>query len=180
MMRSLFQFASFQLMRPGECFALEWSDIDFDRMRVRKSKRVYEGQIDSPKSGAKLIALTRPARDAIVGNSRHSRYVFTTKTGKRMSQGALSRYWDQVRAASGLDHDFYLASKHFGAWFLWTQMGLSEHAIGAQAGWGQDSVKAMLKIYGHSEVGALDEIDAAFKDYGTQGLKLIRGGVTHG
>lgn len=177
MMRSLFQFASFMLMRPGECYALEWSDIDFDLLRVRKSKRVYEGQIDKPKTGEKLIALTLPARDAIMGNSRESRYVFTTLTGKRMSQGALSRYWKQVQAASGLSFDFYHASKHYGVWYLWTQKGLSERALAKQAGWSLKTVLDMLEIYGHGDVGALEEIDRAFSDAVTPGLQVIQGGV---
>lgn len=179
MIRSLFRFASFELMRPGECYALEWPDIDFERMRVRKSKRLYEGSIDKPKTGEKLIALTPPARDAIMGNSRDSRYVFTTKTGKRMSQGSLSRAWDQVRAAAGFDFDFYHASKHYGVWLMWTQLGMSERAIAAQAGWSLKTVLSMLETYGHGDVGALAEVDAAFAKSETPGLRLIEGGETH-
>lgn len=178
MMRSLFKFASFQLMRPGECYALEWSHVDFDRMRVKKALRVYEGRTDTPKSGEKLIALTVPGRDAIMGNSRDPRYVFTTQTGKRMSQGALSRYWGKVQAAAGLDFDFYHASKHYGVWYLWTQRNLSERAIAAQAGWSFKTVLQMLEIYGHGDVGALEEIDAAFSDAVTPGLRVIEGGGT--
>lgn len=175
MLRSLFQFASFELMRPGECYALQWSDIDFERMRINKSRRLYEGAEDEPKTGRRLIALTPPGREAISANSRDSRYVFTTRTGKRMSQGALSREWAKVLARAGLDFDFYHASKHYGVWYLWTQLKLSERAIATQAGWSLKTVIGLLEVYGHGDVGALAEIDAAFQRV-TPALKVIEGG----
>jgi integrase len=162
MMRALTRFAAFSLMRPGELYELEWTDIDFEQMRVLKARRVYRGQVDEPKTGPKLIALTPPARDAIIGLPRTGRLVFTAKRGGRISQASLSLAWSQVLAAAGLDFAFYHATKHYGVHYMWTKLGMSRRAIAAQAGWSVAAVDQMLAVYGHADVGALDEVDEAF------------------
>jgi hypothetical protein len=58
---------------------------------------------------------------------------------------------------------------------LWTKVGLSKRAIAAQAGWEESTVDKMLKVYGHGEVGALDEIDAAFAEH-VPALRALKGG----
>lgn len=40
---------------------------------------------------------------------------------------------------------------------------MSRRAIAAQAGWSLATVDQMLAIYGHGDVGALEEVDAAFE-----------------
>jgi integrase len=162
-MRAFLLFAAFTLMRPSELFALEWADIDFDTMRIEKARRLYRGKLAEPKTGPKTIALTPPARDAILGQPRTSSYVFTSKTGKRLSSTNFWGYWSQVTARAGLDFDLYHATKHYGTWYLWTKLHLSRRALAAQSGWSVRSVDAMLARYGHGDVGALEEIDRAFE-----------------
>ncbi len=164
MMRAVFLFATFTLMRPSECFELEWADIDFERMRLRKARRLYRGAVDEPKTGPKTIALTPPARDAILALARDGRLVFRAKAGGRLSQPLLTEYWSKVTARAGLDFAFYHATKHYGVWYLWTKLGLSPRAIAAQAGWSLKTVEQMLAVYGHGEVGALDEVDRVFAE----------------
>lgn len=160
--RALVLFSAFTLMRPGELYALEWTDIDFEAMRIRKSRRLFRGDVDDPKYGKATIALTPPARDALLTLPRNGKYVFLSITGKRLSQPAMSGYWGKVKAGAGLDFDFYHATKHYGVHYLWTKLELSRRAIAAQAGWSIGTVDKMLAIYGHGEVGALEEVDAAF------------------
>jgi Phage integrase family len=162
-MRAMMLFAAYTLMRPSELYALQWTDIDFDAMRIRKMRRVYRGTLDQPKTGAKLIALTPPAREAVKSLSRRSNLVFPSKAGKMLSAPTFSGYWAEVLGAAGLKFDFYHATKHYGVHYMWTKLGLSPRAIAAQAGWKLDNANRMLAIYGHGEVGALEEVDQAFR-----------------
>jgi integrase len=50
MMRALILFAAHTALRPGELFALEWSDIDFERRRINVARRVYKGSLALPKN----------------------------------------------------------------------------------------------------------------------------------
>lgn len=163
-MRALLTFAAYTGMRPGECFALEWSDIDFDRNRVHVRRRVYKGKTDLPKSNAaREIALTPPARDALLTlRPLDGGLVFRSKTGRRLSQPTLTGYWSQVRARAGLDHEFYLATKHFAVHYMYVKLGLSDRAIAKQMGWSVAATQKLLAVYGHGDIGALEEIDAAF------------------
>lgn len=45
-------------------------------------------------------------------------------------------------ARTGLDRDFYLASKHYGVHLLY-KLGLSSRAIGAQMGWSEKAVESL-------------------------------------
>lgn len=162
-MRALIRFAAFSLMRPGELYALEWGDLEGNRIHCRR--RVYRGHVDTPKTGPKIIALTPPAREALADLPR-GRYVFPSKTGKRLSQPLLSLYWRTVLDHADLEFDFYHATKHYGVHYFWTELGLSNRAIAAQAGWALSTVDAMLAVYGHGEIGALNEVDTAFGKVG--------------
>jgi integrase len=161
-MRELMLFAAFQLMRPSELYALKESHIDFKAMRIRKQDRIYKGKHDVPKTGIVTVALTPPALSAIVGRPTGREYVFMSKTGKPLSQGTLSGYWAQVKARAELAFDFYHATKHYGVHYMWTVLELSPRAIAAIAGWKTGTVTAMLETYGHADVGAFEEVDAAF------------------
>ncbi len=173
--RALFEFAAFTLMRPSELYALKWEHIDFHRNRIEKKDRVYRGKVADPKTGEKEIALTPPARAAIINLPRTSPYVFPSITGRRMSASGMSGYWGKVLACAGLDFEFYLASKHYGVWFMYTKMKMEPRLIGAQAGWKPSTVEEMIETYGHGEVGALDDVDAAFANH-TPKLRLVKGG----
>jgi hypothetical protein len=89
--------------------------------------------------------------------------VFRSKAGKRLSQPTLTACWAQVRAPAGLEHDFYLATKHLRVHLLY-KLGLSKRAIAAQIGWGEKNVEELLRIYGHADLVALAEVDALYSD----------------
>lgn len=163
-MRALIVFAAYTGMRPGELFALEWTDIDLKANRIDVQRRVYKGMLDLPKSNkARRIALTPPARDVLLRQpTRTERLVFLTKTGRELAQPTLSGYWSQVKAAAGLDFDFYLATKHYGVHLLY-KLGLSTRAIAAQMGWSEQAVGSLLTVYGHIDVIALEEVDRLYE-----------------
>jgi hypothetical protein len=86
-----------------------------------------------PQARAALLSL--PERDGLV---------FRSKRGCKMSQSRLSGYWSQIRAGSGLQHDFYGATKHYGVHYLKVKLGLPNHDIAEQAGWSESSVEQMV------------------------------------
>jgi integrase len=161
-MRALLRFAAYSGMRPGELYALEWADVDFQAMRVRVGRRLYNGRIDTPKSNrGRTIALTPPARDALLGLDRTG-LVFRGKRGNRLCQPTLSQYWGKVLARARLDFDFYLATKHWCVHYLYAELGLPPRAIAEQMGWSLRSTIKMVETYAHANIGALEQIDKAF------------------
>jgi integrase len=171
-MRGAFTFAAYTLMRPGELMALDWLDLELDagaHGRARVARRYYRGTTDLPKSNReRTITLTPPARAvldelrAIRGYPQHG-LVFRNKTGRPLTAPTLTAYWKEVRARARLEPDFYVATQHYGVWYMKVQLGLPDAAIAAQAGWSEESVTKMVATYAHAvDERRLDEIDAAF------------------
>jgi integrase len=157
-MEAMITFAAYMIMRPGELMMLDWdTDIDLDADEVHVDERLYRGEVDLPKSNKpRTVALTPPARRALLSLPERHGLVFRNKTGGRLTQPTLSAYWGKVCARAGLEFDFYLATKHYGCWYMKTQLGLSNADIAAQAGWSESSVDKMVATYAHTNVGALD------------------------
>ena len=68
-----------------------------------------------------------------------------------------------MRARAGLDFDFYLATKHYCVHYIYATLGLPPRVIAEQMGWSLRAVLKLLAVYGHDNVGALEEIDRAFQ-----------------
>jgi hypothetical protein len=62
---------------------------------------------------------------------------------------------------------------------MWAELGMAPRAIAALAGWKPSTVIEMLETYGHGDVGALEEVDAAFARAGKniRHLGTIQGGL---
>lgn len=171
-MRALVLFAAHTGIRPGELFALEWSDVDFDRRRVKVLRRVYKGRVGLPKNNKiREVVLTPQARDALLALDRSSAYVFESKTGRRLSQAVLSGYWAPVARTFGERADkngqmalvaFY-ELRHRAAHWLYVEEGLPDRVVAAQLGH-TDGGKLIRELYGHGDHGALEELDRAFAD----------------
>jgi hypothetical protein len=54
-----------------------------------------------------------------------------------------------------------LAWLHYGVHRLY-KLGLARRAIAAQAGWSEHAVDKMLRVYGHTDLVALAEVDALY------------------
>ena len=161
--RALLTFAGFSGLRPGELFALEWDDIDFDTRTIHVNRRLYRGTLDLPKSNATRPAVLIPqARDAILPLEHVAPTVFVSKRGQRMSQSKLSLYWGQVKAKAGLDYDFYHATKHRFVHEAYVVKHLSPNAIAQQMGWSRESVDNLLRVYGHGSFGWQEEWQRAY------------------
>jgi integrase len=160
-MRALVIFLAYTGMRPGEAFALEWDDIDFEQHRIRVERRLYKGTVDLPKSNrTRRIVLPPPARDALLTlDGPRSGRVFNAKRGGPLSQSMLTGYWQRVTARTGRSTTPY-ELRHFAAHHLYVTMGLPARVVAVQLG--HDGPKLVEQLYGHGDVGALEEIDGAF------------------
>jgi integrase len=101
-MRALIRFAAYSGMRPGELFALRWSDVDFDALRIHLRRRYYKRRLGPPKNGReRTIVLTPPARAVLEEMARMSELIFTGKRGGPLSQPLLSGYWTPLPQRDG-------------------------------------------------------------------------------
>lgn len=172
-MRAMFTFGAYTLMRPGELIALDWGDIDLDagaygRAQVRR--RFYRGRMDLPKSNReRTVTIVAPAREALdslldVPGYYPAGLIFRNKTGGQFTPPTLTAYWKQVRSRARLDYEFYVATKHYGVWYMKVVLGLPDAAIAAQAGWAESTITEMVATYAHAvDERRLDEIDRAFE-----------------
>jgi integrase len=169
--RALLIVAAYTGMRPSELYELRWTDIDFARNRITVSRRIYRGQVDVPKNGRpKTIALPPPARDVLLKQpTRGQELAFLSMEGKQLTAPIACGYWRRVRDRAGLEFDFYRASKHFGV-HLHYKLGLSKRAIAAQCGWSEKAVDGLLRVYGHVDLVALEEIDRLYADSPAHGI----------
>ena len=76
--------------------------------------------------------------------------------------------WREVQIKADLSFDWYLATKHTCAHYMKVKLGLPNHVIAEQMGWSERSVEKMIATYGHTSVGALEAIDAAFASVATE------------
>jgi integrase len=162
-MRAMLTFASYTLLRPCELRALDWPGIDLDA-GVTGRATIPETKSNRPKT-VTLIPPARAALEQLLGLPGYypAGVVFPNKTGGPLTAPTMSAYWKEVRARAGVDVEFYVATKHYGVWYLKVREGLDNGAIGAQAGWSEKTVDDMVKTYGHSaDERRLDDIDRHF------------------
>jgi integrase len=143
-LRAMLTFCAFSGVRPGEAMALDWADVNLPALRVHVSKRLYRGQVDLPKSNqARLIALTPPARDALLTLSEREGPVFRSKAGGRLCAPLLSSYWRDVQLKADLSFDWYLSTKHTCVHYVKVKLNLPSHVIAEQMGWSERSAEKM-------------------------------------
>ncbi len=159
---ALIRFLAHSGMRPSEAAALEWGDIDFARMRIHVARQRYKGREQLPKSNrARTIVLTPAARDALLPLGRTDALIFHGKRGGPLSAAMRTGYWAPVKAAAGRDGmDIYELRHHCGH-HLYVTLGLPSRVVAVQLGH-DDGGRLVERLYGHGDVGALEEIDRAF------------------
>ncbi|SFX82905.1 site-specific integrase [Ruminococcus sp. XPD3002] len=143
-------------MRIGEALALEWSDINFDSGTVQIRKNVvlvkdrdenrgksykYIKQNPKTRSGSRIVPLNKAATQALIslrGINGKFKYVFATKTGKRIHPRSIDRMFRCILKKSGLEGVGVHSLRHTFASRLFAK--------------GVD-VKTVSDLLGHSEVG---------------------------
>lgn len=89
-------------MRPGEMYALEWSDIDFDRQEIRISKSVWNGIVGVPKTThPRRVPMNDVVADALreqelVERDFETELVFPSNTGTYRGQWSLTKIFRAV------------------------------------------------------------------------------------
>jgi integrase len=166
--RATVLFAAYVGCRPGEMFALEWADLDFEAGEVRISKTIGpKGTVTLPKNGhERTVVLLEQAKDALWsdcglgpygdegGELRPTgRYVFETKQGKRFARTSHFHYWSRVREAAGRPQMQFYELRHFAATNM-LERGLSPGDVAIQLGH-TDGGALVQSTYGHpSDVAA--------------------------
>jgi integrase len=175
-LRALILFGGYSGLRPGELYALEWRDLDFEQSRVQVRRALYRGRLGLPKSGKpRLVALLPKARDALLGLPRRADVVFPAKRGGRLSQTAVSsHYWPPITAKFGR-HVAPHELRHFCAHHLYVRLDLPSRVVATQLG--HSTPRLVEELYGHFKVGALAEIDRAI---GHNVVQLQDTGGAHG
>lgn len=159
-MKALVLFLAYTGMRPGEVFALEWPDIDFTASRIHVERRVYRGRLDLPKSNrTRVILLTDEAREALLELPRDGRWIFTGKRDGRLSQSLMTWYWAPIVARFDRKVDPY-ELRHFAAHYLYVTRGFKSRLVAAQLG--HDGPELIEKLYGHGDVGAIEELEREY------------------
>jgi integrase len=100
-----------EAMRPGELFALHYSDLDFARnmIRIRRQLDLDTGKITWPKDDDPRYVVMSPAfRAHIPTMPRLGKIVFPAPRGGYMLRSSWSTHWHTIRAGAGMPgQDFY-------------------------------------------------------------------------
>jgi integrase len=162
--RAFLTFQAYTALRPGETFALLWSDIEGDRIHVRR-RRSRHGGVDLPKSNvARTVLLPPPARAALGTFPRGLDFVFRGARGAQLTHSPVSFNFRKVRDEAGLPKEIVLYSlRHYAAHMLYVKMGLPARVVAVQLGH-NDGGALVEQLYGHGSVGALDELEEAWRE----------------
>lgn len=166
-MAGMIAMAAWTGMRPGELYALEWGDIDFERKTITVWRQYLSkvGRIGELKteSGRRTIALLPQAEKALREIPRHpsEQWVFYTKTGARFSSRVHHYYWDPVRKAFWnelkperqerirADFDWYELRHLYGS-YLANTLRATPYVIAQQMGHA-DGGRLAMKLYIHTD-----------------------------
>lgn len=141
-------------MRPGELDALKWSRVDLavDEIDVREQWNAGARTFTAPKNGkARRIAITAPARDALLRMPRTESWVFPNLRGSHWTPSSRTFHWNRVRAKADLeDYSLYMCTRHACGYWMLNVLGLSAAQIAQQ--------------FGHTDGGTLIETNYGHRD----------------
>jgi len=162
-MRAMILVAGYCGPRPGELFALGWSDVRADELDIRGSIDAT-GQMKAPKNGKpRTIVLPPKPRQALAELPRRVDvpWVFSTPRGRRFSKGSLRYWWTPVRSAFGRPRLEFYELRHACATLL-LERGLAPQDVAVQLGH-SDGGRLVQEVYGHpSEAAARERLKRAF------------------
>ena len=101
-------------LRCGEMMGLEWTDVAFERKRLRVARSVWKGHVTEPKSGRpRFVPMTSRLAAALAAH-RHlrSKRVLCRPTGKALNQQEVQRLVRRAERLANLDHIGVHALRH--------------------------------------------------------------------
>lgn len=155
-------------LRKGEALALQWKDIDFEKMRISISKSVYfVGNTPHIKHTTKTIAGTRYvilpdclANHLISLKGSPDAYIFN-KSGMLIDKSYYTRMWNKYRQESGISASTHML-RHSYATLLF-ESGISEKDT--QALLGHSNISTTYDIYTHIRKSRMDKTRNKFNSY---------------
>ena len=140
-------------MRISELLALEWSDIDFNRLTINVNKQYYKGNLASPKTYKSTRKVNIPPE--LAEELRRykeetkvlSKIIFCGTSGGYISQGKLVKNWFKkaMKRIGKPDYNFHCL-RHTYATFL-IQNGVPIHYVSEQLG--HSTPQTTVNVYGH-------------------------------
>ncbi|HEV2790821.1 MAG TPA: site-specific integrase [Solirubrobacterales bacterium] len=155
--RALVEFCAWTGLRSSEVQALRWSDLEPERVRVRRARK-DDGSYGPPKNGReRAVPLLERARVLDrVPRRAGSDLVFHTPRGLPLGKGSLHYHWKAVRDASGTSASRQAAGvrpirfhdlRHFCATAL-LEAGASHFDVSVMLGH-EDGGALVMSRYGH-------------------------------
>jgi integrase len=144
------QVATATGMRPGELDALRWDrvSLEHDEIVVAEQWNAGSREFTTPKNGkTRTVAITPPARDALLDIPRESVYVFTTLRRTHYTPNSRNHHWNRVRPEG---FTLYQSTRHFAGWFMVNILGLDAAVVAHQLGH-EDGGTLVERNYGHRE-----------------------------
>lgn len=147
---AMIRFAAETGVRPGELFALEWTDLRGETLLIRQAIDSKSGVIGTPKNGkAREVFLSPDARASVslLDPRLGIPYVFPTPLGVPFRTGSWGYYWRQIRAAAEVSSMEFYELRHYCATRL-LERGVSDADVAHQLGH-TDGGELVRKVYGH-------------------------------
>lgn len=172
---AMIQVAAYTGMRPGELYALRWSDIDYERdeLRIARQYRSKTNEVDLPKMDKRRTIVLLPQAAAAlkrVPKREGIDDVWFTKRGKPYTQRVQHYNWDPVRTIFW-EHlsparqeqipagfDFYELRHFFGTYLAQMDPPCSPYEIALMMGHSDGGALAMERYIHIAEDSARDRI----------------------
>jgi integrase len=169
-------FAAYTGLRPGELFALRFSDLRGDTIEVARAADSRTRTVGLPKNGrGRTVVYPSKAREAIetMPVLEGQELVFVSPRGVQFWNNTLSWCWRGVKNAAGRPRMDWYELRHFCATHL-LELGLSPADVAVQLGH-TDGGALVMSTYGHpSERAARARILAAMDGHETGDLAPLR------
>lgn len=175
-MSAMIRFAAHTGVRPGEMYALRFTDLSADTLVVARSADSRTRTVGLTKNGrARTIVYSAQARQAVEDCPRLSEQelVFVGPRGGQLWSSSFSWLWSPVRSAAGRPKMAWYELRHFAATQL-LELGLAPADVAVQLGH-TDGGALVMSTYGHpSDRAARGRILAAMDGHETGELAAFR------